>query len=68
MNMAERRKSMNLTQDAVAAELGVSRSAVAMWESGKSFPRAELLPRLAKLLECTVDDLLLFVSTVDTPQ
>ena len=37
-----------------------------MWESGKSFPRAELLPRLAKLLECTVDEL--FVSTVDTPE
>lgn len=66
MNLAERRKSKNLTQDAVAAELGVTRSAVAMWESGKSFPRAELLPRLAKLLECTVDEL--FVSTVDTPE
>lgn len=67
LNLSERRKSKNLTQDELAAELGVTRSAVAMWESGKSHPRAEKLVRLAKLFDCRVDDLLSSVSTVDTP-
>ncbi|MFR5180356.1 MAG: helix-turn-helix transcriptional regulator [Ruthenibacterium lactatiformans] len=42
---------------AVALEIGVERS-VAKWESGKSRPRAELLPKLAKLFGCSIEELL----------
>lgn len=50
--------SRNLTQEEVAKALDVARATVAMWESGKSKPRADTLLKLAKLYQCTVDDLL----------
>ena len=63
MNLAGYRKAKSLTQKDVAAYLGVTRSAVSKWESGKFFPRAETLARLAKLLGCKVDDLLFSASS-----
>lgn len=45
------------TQSALAEELGVDRSTIAKWETGKANPRADLLPKLAKALGCSVDDL-----------
>lgn len=51
------RLSLNLTQDQVAASLGVKRSTVAMWEAGKSKPRADTLIKLSKLYKCTIEDL-----------
>ena len=47
-----------LTQREVAEKLGVQMSAVSKWEMGLSKPRAELLPALAKIYKCSVDDLL----------
>lgn len=58
MNFKEKRMSLSLTQNEIAKRLGVTRSAIAMWESGESLPRADKLPELAKILNCTVDDLL----------
>lgn len=52
------RKSKKLTQEQLARELGVRRSTVAMWENGSSQPRTALLPKLADILGCTVDELL----------
>lgn len=50
--------SAGLTQDSLAEKLGVVRTTVAMWETGKSIPRADLLPDLAKILGCSIEDLL----------
>lgn len=47
--MRAMREKKDMSQQAVALEIGVERSTVAKWESGKSRPRAELLPKLAKL-------------------
>ena len=52
------RKLKKLTQEQLARDLGVRRSTVAMWETGKAMPRAALLPKLADILGCTVDELL----------
>ena len=52
------RREKELTQAQLAAELNVASSTIAMWETGKTSPRAEALPKLATLLGCTVDDLL----------
>jgi len=52
------RESVRLTQNDVASQLGIGRTAISMWESGESLPRAELLPKLAALYGCTVDELL----------
>lgn len=58
MGFRNARMSANLTQSDVATRLNVSRTTVAMWETGKSMPRAELLPKIADILGCTVDELL----------
>ena len=58
MGLVAERKKAGLTQQQVADELGISDSAVNQWEKGKTFPKTEFLPRLAKLFGCTVDDLL----------
>ena len=57
-NLKNLRKKKRLSQKALSEILGVGQSAVAMWETGQSLPRTELLPRLAEVLGCTVDELL----------
>lgn len=58
MNIDIKRVNVGLSQERLANLLKVDRSTVAKWETGKSMPRAELLPKIAKILGCTVDDLL----------
>lgn len=58
MVIAHKRDTLGLTQLDIAKKLGVERSTVAKWETGQSFPRAELLPKLAQILDCTTDELL----------
>ena len=55
MQVKRLRESKNMTQSEIALALGVNRTAVSMWETGDSMPRAELLPQLAKVLGCTID-------------
>lgn len=52
------RKEMNLRQSDLAEMLGVSHATVGFWETGKAHPRASMLPKLAKVLNCTIDELL----------
>ena len=56
--MRAMREKKDMSQQAVALEIGVERSTVAKWESGTSRPRAELLPKLAKLFGCSIEELL----------
>lgn len=56
--IAEKRKRVGLSQEELAKKLGISQPAVAKWESGVSRPNILLLPKLAEVLECTVDELL----------
>ncbi len=48
--LRQARHAKRLTQAKLAGELKVSQSAVAQWESGRSFPSEDLLPKLEKLL------------------
>ena len=52
------RVSAGLTQEEMAKRLNISRSTIAMWETGESFPRTDKLKEIAQLLHCTLDDLL----------
>ena len=61
------RLSTGLTQKDVGEALEVKRSTVAMWETGKSRPRAEMLLKLANLFCCTTDELLAENTTAPTP-
>ena len=56
--ISELRKSKILKQDELAEALGVSPQAVSKWENDISCPDIMLLPKLAKLLGTTVDELL----------
>lgn len=54
------RLAANLSQAALAADVGVSQQAVGKWELGKSDPDWDMAPKLAKALSCPIADL--FVS------
>lgn len=47
-----------MTQHTVAQKIGVSRSTVAMWETGQNEPDNQTLLELAMLFNCSVDYLL----------
>ncbi|MBR2048325.1 MAG: helix-turn-helix domain-containing protein [Oscillospiraceae bacterium] len=57
-NILELRKAKNVTQDALAAELGVTAAAVSKWENGYTLPDILMLCALADYFEVTTDELL----------
>lgn len=52
------RKSNNYTQDDLAKKLGISRQAVSKWETGTSIPDLEVLLKISKLYDITINDIL----------
>lgn len=52
-----RRLALKLTQQQLADLLGLERSNVAAWETGRGLPSAALLPKLAEVLHCSIDEL-----------
>ncbi|MCQ5129948.1 helix-turn-helix domain-containing protein [Butyricicoccus faecihominis] len=52
------RKQRGLTQEQLAEQLYVSRTAVSKWESGKGCPNIESLKCISKLFSVTIDELL----------
>lgn len=52
------RKSIGLTQAALAEKLGITDRAVSKWENGKSMPDASLMLELCEILKITVNELL----------
>ena len=52
------RKEKGLTQEELAGHMGVSPQAVSKWENDQTCPDISALPRLARLLGVTVDELL----------
>ena len=55
--LAPRRKAAGMTQAQLAEAIGVERPALAMWEIGANWPSARILPALADVLLCTIDEL-----------
>lgn len=55
--IAALRREKGLTQDALAAQLGVSAQAVSKWENGLSCPDILMLPEIAELFGVSVDAL-----------
>ena len=52
------RKQKGITQEQLAEELFVSRTAVSKWESGRGYPSIDSLKAISKYFSVTVDDLL----------
>ena len=55
--IATYRKNMNITQEALANQLGISNQAVSKWETEQSYPDVELLPKIADIFNITLDEL-----------
>ena len=47
-----------LSQKEAAAALGVSNKTLCAWESGKSYPKADIIPAICKLYDISFDDLI----------
>lgn len=58
MSILSARTNAGLSQAELAKEVGVTDAAVCQWESGKNSPRAKLLPKIATVLNCSIDELL----------
>lgn len=56
--LQELRKTKGLTQEELAKELYVSRTAVSKWESGKGYPNIDSLKEISRFFSVTIDELL----------
>ena len=56
-NLVNLRKLKQMTQEEVAEEIGVTRQALAKWESGETVPDLEKSRLLAELFGVSLDDL-----------
>ena len=57
-NLKRLRQRENLTQDALAEQLHVTRQAVSSWETGKTQPDIETLTALAEALHADIRELI----------
>lgn len=57
-NILELRRNRNVTQEALAAQLGVTAAAVSKWENGYTFPDISMPCALADFFGVTTDSLL----------
>ena len=53
----KKRKERHLTQDDIAAYIGVSKASVSKWETAQSYPDITFLPQLAALVNISIDEL-----------
>ena len=59
MRIKELREAAELQQRQVAESMGVLQTAVSNWETEVAIARARQLPRLARVLGCSIGDLFL---------
>ncbi len=56
-NLISLRKMKQLSQEALAEQIGVSRQTLSKYETGEALPDIEKCKRLAEVLDVTLDDL-----------
>lgn len=56
--LKEERENANFTQEEAATRLGVSKSLIYKWESGKSYPSIEYLPKLSETYGVSINEIL----------
>lgn len=52
-----KRREKGITQDELAAYIGVSKASVSKWETGQSYPDITFLPQLAAYFNISIDEL-----------
>ena len=63
-NLKKYRKQNGLTQEDFAQKLGVTPQAVSKWENGKTSPDILLLPTIADVFACSIDELFSYLPKV----
>ncbi|HML48298.1 MAG TPA: helix-turn-helix transcriptional regulator [Clostridia bacterium] len=56
--LAAHRRAKGITQEELAAYVGVTKASVSKWETGQSYPDILMLPQLAAYFNLSVDDLI----------
>jgi transcriptional regulator with XRE-family HTH domain len=59
------RKRNGFTQEELAEKLDISAQAISKWENGHALPETALLPLLAKLLNSSIDSILMPVTVIE---
>lgn len=57
MSIAYMRKQKGMSQEDLSKKLGLTQGTISQWENGVTLPTADKLPEIAKVLDCTIDDL-----------
>ena len=57
-NLIRLRREKRITQEELAAFVGVTKASVSKWENAQSTPDIFILPQLAAFFDVTVDELL----------
>jgi len=55
--LAQRRRALGLSQEQFAERLGIERSTVVRWEAGQTEPQPWLRPKIALVLQVSIDHL-----------
>lgn len=61
-----KRHEKSITQDDLAAHIGVSKAAVSKWETGQSYPDIMLIPQLATFFNISIDELMDYSPQLET--
>lgn len=57
-NIKQIRKEHNLSQEALAEKLGVSRQSVSKWESGQAYPEMDKVLQICNMFNISIDELM----------
>ncbi len=55
LRLKELRENINLSQNTLSQELGVSQGTVGMWETGERTPKLDVLNKIAKYFNVSID-------------
>jgi len=56
-NIGLLREKAHLSQYELAKKLNVTQGAISQWEKGETLPKADKIPKIAEILNCSTDDL-----------
>jgi len=66
--LSSRRRLMGLTQEELAAKIGVSKSAIAKWETDGGLPDRDNLRRISEIMNVSLDELHRIINSDDYPE
>lgn len=59
MTIKHLRQIQNFTQEDLAAQLKCKQTSISKYEKGMAMPKIEQLPQIAKILNCTIEQVVL---------